>query len=300
MRQVPVSLSVPFAVPNCRFRHGRRRLLCILIDRIIMGSSLHVNSSVSFIVILCPIKDIFCPADTHTTYQETINAYRQICQNSRIFRCIITLFFDLEARTYIVREYRKTCLYENKKFWEELNACFPWYDMDRTGSNAPNNSSIVAAVVIAAVRFFPSRCLATIRDAHVGTHMLLGGIYEVPHWDGFTCHDRPTKFHKDWFRHSQVDKGPTQSAWRSRKFTFIFLNIEIGLKENARSSMSGRWGCNMNFHLFLTYIFVSGNCNWTFSVRRFEFQSCYCHMCSENVGASTSHYPISLHGLLQW
>jgi hypothetical protein len=31
----------------------------------------------------------------------------------------------------------------NKKFWEELIACFTWYDMDRIENDASNNSSIL-------------------------------------------------------------------------------------------------------------------------------------------------------------
>jgi hypothetical protein len=31
------------------------------------------------------------------------------------------------------------------------------------------------------------------------THILMGDIYEVCHWNGLRCHDTHTKFHKDWF-----------------------------------------------------------------------------------------------------
>jgi hypothetical protein len=34
-----------------------------------------------------------------------------------------------------------------------------------------------------------------------------------------------TKFHKDWLSYSEVDKGDTQTAWRSHKPTFIFFKI---------------------------------------------------------------------------
>jgi hypothetical protein len=50
----------------------------------------------------------------------------------------------------------------NKKFWEELIAYFPWYDTDCTENEGTNNSSIVACVVVTAVTFLPSGCLATI------------------------------------------------------------------------------------------------------------------------------------------
>jgi hypothetical protein len=36
---------------------------------------------------------------------------------------------------------------------------------------------------------------------------MIGGIYEVCHWDRFRCRDIRTRFHKDWFRHSKVMGG---------------------------------------------------------------------------------------------
>jgi hypothetical protein len=50
----------------------------------------------------------------------------------------------------------------NKKFWEELTAYFPWYDTGHIENDASNNSSIVPCVFVTAVTFLPSRCLATI------------------------------------------------------------------------------------------------------------------------------------------
>jgi hypothetical protein len=49
----------------------------------------------------------------------------------------------------------------NKKFWEELIAYFPWYK-DRIENDVSNNSSIVTCVFVTAVTFLPSRFLATI------------------------------------------------------------------------------------------------------------------------------------------
>jgi hypothetical protein len=50
----------------------------------------------------------------------------------------------------------------NKKFWEELIACFPWYDTGHIENDASNISSVVACVFVTAVTFLPSRRLATI------------------------------------------------------------------------------------------------------------------------------------------
>jgi hypothetical protein len=49
---------------------------------------------------------------------------------------------------------------ENKKFWEELIAYFPSYDMDLIENDACSNSSIVACVFNARVTFLANRCLA--------------------------------------------------------------------------------------------------------------------------------------------
>jgi hypothetical protein len=51
---------------------------------------------------------------------------------------------------------------ENKKFWEEFIAYFPWYDTGNMENDASNNSSIFARAFVTAVMFLPSRCLATI------------------------------------------------------------------------------------------------------------------------------------------
>jgi hypothetical protein len=56
----------------------------------------------------------------------------------------------------------------------------------------------------------------------------MGGIYEVCRWDGLSRHDVHTKFHKDWFSHSEVNGGGyTVSkviSWAD--FIFFFQNKE--------------------------------------------------------------------------
>jgi hypothetical protein len=52
-------------------------------------------------------------------------------------------------------------LKNNKNFWEELIAYFPWYDTGHVENDASNNSSIVAYVFVNAGTFLPSRCLQT-------------------------------------------------------------------------------------------------------------------------------------------
>jgi hypothetical protein len=65
----------------------------------------------------------------------------------------------------------------------------------------------------------------------------MGVVYEVRRRDGLSYHDMHTKFHTDWFRHSKVDNGgftDTQTAWRSHKPTFTFLNKESRLKIQSK------------------------------------------------------------------
>jgi hypothetical protein len=51
---------------------------------------------------------------------------------------------------------------ENRKFWEELIAYFPSYDMGHIENDVSNNSSNVACVFVTAVTILPSSCVATI------------------------------------------------------------------------------------------------------------------------------------------
>jgi hypothetical protein len=37
--------------------------------------------------------------------------------------------------------------------------------------------------------------------------LLIEGIYELRHLDGLSCVDKHTKFHKDLFSHSKVNRG---------------------------------------------------------------------------------------------
>jgi hypothetical protein len=59
-------------------------------------------------------------------------------------------------------------------------------------------------IFVAMVTFFTEPLPSNI---HIQTPRLIGGIYEVHHSDGLGCHDIHTEFHKDWFRHSKIDKG---------------------------------------------------------------------------------------------
>jgi hypothetical protein len=97
----------------------------------------------------------------------------------------------------------------NKKLWEKLTSYFPsiWHELH----------SVYLLLWYRSYR-------AMIAGIHIQTHRLMGRIYEVLCWDGLRWHDIDTKFHKDWFRHSKVDrKGfiDTQTARWCHKPTFI-------------------------------------------------------------------------------
>jgi hypothetical protein len=71
------------------------------------------------------------------------------------------------------------------------------------------------------------------KGIHIYTHSLMGGIYEVHRWDELRCHDIYTKFHNDWFRHSNVDRGESRTHRQHGDLISILLfsqNKESGLK----------------------------------------------------------------------
>jgi hypothetical protein len=70
---------------------------------------------------------------------------------------------------------------------------------------------LLLRVFVAAGTCLSSHSLATIGGIHIQTHRLMGGIYEVRRWGGLRCHDIHTKFHTDWFQHSEVIRGDTQT-----------------------------------------------------------------------------------------
>jgi hypothetical protein len=68
---------------------------------------------------------------------------------------------------------------------------------------------------------------------HVMLVLLMEGIYEVPSWDGLRWHDTHTKFHKDWFMHSNGvgdSNTCTQTARWSHKPTYIISNKGSSIK----------------------------------------------------------------------
>jgi hypothetical protein len=132
-----------------------------------------------------------------------------------------------------------------KKFWEELIAYFP---LRRHGSHRKRR---LQQFFVAAGMSLPSCYLATIGRTQtdpqtrvqqffvaVGTCLpscylaTIGGTQTDPQtrvqqffycclcrWDEVRCHDIHTKFHRDWLRHSEVNRGDTPTVWRPHKQT---------------------------------------------------------------------------------
>jgi hypothetical protein len=97
----------------------------------------------------------------------------------------------------------------NKKFWEEIIAYFPSYVPDQIENDASKNS--IVACIHCRGKVFTDPLPSTDRGIHVQTYRLMGGIYEVCRWNRLRCHDMHTEFHKDWYRHSKVNWGDSQT-----------------------------------------------------------------------------------------
>jgi hypothetical protein len=105
-----------------------------------------------------------------------------------VYVCTYVIKIDRTAKSFIVDHNRSVCTNtnvsvassddrnRNKKFWEELIAYIPLYDTGRIENDVSNNSYIAACVFITAVKFLPSRCLATIRGIHIQTQTDGGDI----------------------------------------------------------------------------------------------------------------------------
>jgi hypothetical protein len=77
----------------------------------------------------------------------------------------------------------------------------------------------------------------------------MGGIYELRRSDGLRCHDMHINVHKDWFRHSQVDRGYSQT--QRQHSDLINLHLFFKNKENRLKSHRIKMACRGNIKLWL-------------------------------------------------
>jgi hypothetical protein len=109
---------------------------------------------------------------------------------------------------------------------------------------------LLLRVFVATRTCLPSHCLAMKGRIHfteplpsndrrdTQTPRLMGGTYEVCCWDGDRCHDIHIEFHKNWFGHSEVNMGNSQThrqhGYRISLLS-LFQNKESKLKINYPS-----------------------------------------------------------------
>jgi hypothetical protein len=78
----------------------------------------------------------------------------------------------------------------------------------------------------------------------------MGRIYEVRRSDGLRCHDIHTKCHKDWFRHSKVNREDSQTHSAMTLHIIYHNNLNYVTVETksivARLTSAGYWIPNNN------------------------------------------------------
>jgi hypothetical protein len=125
-----------------------------------------------------------------------------------------TVFWDMTPHILVGYQCfgRMYCIHlqsQNKKFWEELIAYFPWYDTGHIENDTSNNSSIVTCVFVTAVTFLPSRCLATIgRFLPSRWLATIGGIHT--HTQTATWSHKPTLFFQN--KDSRLRSKPSKQT----------------------------------------------------------------------------------------
>jgi hypothetical protein len=109
-----------------------------------------------------------------------------------------------------------------------------WYGTDCVVNDA-SNSSYSFLYICYRGNVYTKPLRSNHREIEIWTQTLMAGIYELHLWDGLRWHDIHTKFHKNWFRHSNVDRGDTHTQTQRHKANLIrpllvFQNKEVQLK----------------------------------------------------------------------
>jgi hypothetical protein len=76
-------------------------------------------------------------------------------------------------------------------------------------THVSDNSSVVACILCRGENL-PSRCLAAKGGIHIQTHRLMGGMLMYAVKIGSDAMISIYQFRKDWFRHSEVNRGNSQ------------------------------------------------------------------------------------------
>jgi hypothetical protein len=104
------------------------------------------------------------------------------------------------------------------------------------------------------------------------------GIFEVCHFDGLKCHD--TRFHKDWFRRSEVNRGDSQTH---REYgdcisllSFFFLQNKR-LEKNPELTAFLQHGFELWILVFErahTVLMAPASSHWSLATLLLSYESC--------------------------
>jgi hypothetical protein len=108
--------------------------------------------------------------------------------------------------------------------WGRTNRLLSFHMTRTTDETTCPTFFLLLRVFLDARTRLPSRCLV-ISEIYIQTHRLTGGISEVRRSDGLRCYDIHDNFHKDWSRHSEVDKGRQTHRQRQQDDSIAALNF---------------------------------------------------------------------------
>jgi hypothetical protein len=123
-----------------------------------------------FLVLISVGKAVRCPWHLWIIYTlkqrvfiyDTYECCKWLCKRSNEISVNFKMLqLHVENYPFNIKQIKIVLSLYNTKFWEELIANVPWYDMGRIQNDGSNNST-AACIFVTAVMYLPSRCLATI------------------------------------------------------------------------------------------------------------------------------------------
>jgi hypothetical protein len=136
----------------------------------VLGSTLHPAQP--------PVTTAVLLSEHRTTIRRRTSCFIWYCETRGLRAARSEAYLQPAQYTYcLFTVFSLLSLFWNKKFWEELIAYFPWYDTGHIENDMPNNSSIVACVLVTAVTSPRSRCRATIGGPHRHTQQRISQAY---------------------------------------------------------------------------------------------------------------------------
>jgi uncharacterized membrane protein YvlD (DUF360 family) len=105
---------------------------------------------------------------------------------------------------------------ENKKFWEERIAYFPFTVIWVSDTTRTSRKKTLVCM--------SNKVKYTILETAMSV-LLMGAIYELHKWDGLRWHNIHTKFHNDRFKHSSNIKGIASIIWEAIVLALLMSGI---------------------------------------------------------------------------